>query len=135
MAPKKNKERYNVYLDKESVDIVKEFIKGTGLSLSSYLDLMTCIAADRIMDFWAEDPLEQFDYDENDLKNKYCNILVAHRVLKLADSQFKGIKMSQSQIKKLKTGDWHIALDDNYGIRINPFKKEDENHNKKLEKK
>ena len=125
MPKKLNKERYNVYLDKKSVDILKEFIKGTGLSLSSYLDLMACIAADRIMDFWTMEFSEDFEPNEEDLKNKYCNILTAHRVLRLADSKLQNIRMSPSQIKKLKTGEWHIEIDDEFGIRINPFKKEE----------
>ncbi len=124
MTKKPNKERYNVYLDKESVDIVKEFIKGTGLSLSSYLDLMTCIAADRIMDFWTMQFSDEFEPTSEDGNNKYCNILVAHRVLRLADSKLSNIRMSPSQIKKIKTGEWHIEIDDDFGIRINPFKKE-----------
>ncbi|WP_020585846.1 hypothetical protein [Desulfobacter curvatus] len=125
MPKKQGKGRYTAYLDIESVDILKEFIKGTGLSLSSYVDLMICIAADRIMDFWTMEFSDDFKPSVEDLKNKYCNILVAHRVLRLADSKLRNIKMSPSQIKKLKTGEWHIEIDDDFGIRINPFKKED----------
>jgi len=124
MSKKQKKERYNVYLDKESVDLVKEFIKGTGLSMSSYLDLMTCIAADRIMDFYAMSDFDNLGEEGYDPENPYCNILTAHRVLRLADSKFSKVRMSPSQIKKLKTGKWHTKLDEQFGIRINPFEKE-----------
>jgi len=123
MSKKKTKARYNVYLDQESVDLVKEFIKGTGLSLSSYLDLMTCIAADRIIDFYAMLDSDNLGEDDYYKENRYFNILTAHRVLRLADSQLKNIRLSSSQIKKIKTGKWHIDLDEEYGIRINMFKK------------
>jgi len=130
MSKKQKRERYNVYLDKESVDLVKEFIRGTGLSMSSYLDLMICIAADRIMDFSEMLDFDNLGEEDYDPENRYFNILTAHRVLRLADSKFNKIRMSPAQIKKLTTGQWHIELDEEYGIRINPFEKGENKKNK-----
>ena len=124
MPKKKNKDRYNVYLDKESVDIVKGFLQGTGLNLSSYLDLMTCIAADRILDFYYMLEMDNLDDPDFDPEKPYYNILTAHRVLNLTDSKLTKTRLSQSQIKKLISGQWHIELDEEYGIIIRMFEKE-----------
>ena len=43
-----NKVRCNMYLDEDSVRVVRDFLKGSGLTLSSYFDLLICSAAEKI---------------------------------------------------------------------------------------
>ena len=56
MNEQDNKVRCNMHLDKKNLEIVKNFIQGTGLSLSSYVDLLVCGAAESIEHYFIKIP-------------------------------------------------------------------------------
>ena len=107
MSEDKNRVRCNMYLDKESVDTVKEFIKDTGLSFSSYIDLIVCGAAEKIKIYWSNEEIPRID--KNIDGHKYVDILKAHKILGIADLYEPNL-ITLSQLKKIKKGDLKILI-------------------------
>lgn len=139
-SEKENKIRCNMYLDKKSVETLKRFIKGTGLTLSSYLDLIVCEAAEKILLYESlidDGEIETDGVFSKKHNKKYFNIYEAHRILGLASTGVKNLgnsdqnhlMLSKSQTKKLMTGKWKFEHDKSGRTRVllNPDK---ENKNK-----
>jgi len=59
MANNENRIRCNMYLNKKNVDITKDFIQNTGLTLSSYVDHLVCGAAEYIDGDFGQMPLKK----------------------------------------------------------------------------
>lgn len=116
-----------MYLDQESVETVKRFIRGTGLNLSSYLDLIICEAAENIRTYESLTMDEEFSsngiFSEKD-KQKYFNIYEAHKILGLAGSkdlnftEKSGVTMSPTQKKNISSGKWQMLMDKSGMLRI-----------------
>jgi len=116
---KSEKIRCNMYLDKKSIATVKEFIKDTGLTMSSYFDLLIQKTAKEI-DFYdslAGDEIpENYIFSEENGK-KYYNIEDAHRILGISTGK-GGYELSPFQEKKLISGKWKFEFSKEYGIRL-----------------
>ena len=52
MTKEKIQTRCNMYLDEENVATIKDFLKGTGMTFSSYVDLLIKKTANTISDFY-----------------------------------------------------------------------------------
>ncbi len=91
-----NKVRCNMYLNKENVELIKKFIKGTGLTLSSYIDLFIGTAALNIENFYTEcsgDIFKEIDGEQ------YLDIHTAYKVLGIFD--MGGVPLSDKQAKDI----------------------------------
>ena len=108
MGDEKNRIRCNMYLDRESVETVKEFMKDTGLNLSSYVDLLICGAAERIQTYWTTEEIPRINKDING--HKYVDILKAHKILGVFDMHNSDL-FTKQQWKKVKKGDLKILFD------------------------
>ena len=91
-----NKVRCNMYLNKENVELVKKFIKGTGLTLSSYIDLFIGMAAQNIDIFIDECHGEIFKEVDGE---QYLDIHTAYKVLGIFD--MGGVPLSDKQAKDI----------------------------------
>ncbi|HCY85775.1 MAG TPA: hypothetical protein DHV36_11630 [Desulfobacteraceae bacterium] len=104
-----------MYLDKENVSKVKEFIKGTGLNFSSYLDLLVKRAANKIELY--EDLLQDGDISDPIFTEEngklYFDINLAHDILGIGDG--KHFDVTESQRKKINEGKWKYEIDKEKG--------------------
>lgn len=115
----REKIRCNMYLDKKNTDTVKKFIKETGLTLSSYFDLLIKNAAEKIEQYDSlagnEIPEDYIFSEENG--KKYYNIAAAHSILGISKDE-EGFELSPSQEKKLISGKWKFEFSKRYKIRL-----------------
>jgi hypothetical protein len=98
----KNKIRCNMYLNKKNVESVKRFIEGTGLNLSSYVDLLIGKAAENIEIFKNE--IGGTLLDESD-GEKYFDIYTAYKILGIFDmSMSVSVPITGDMLKLIKDG-------------------------------
>ena len=120
MAKNKDKVRCNMFLDKHNVGLIKDFIKGTGLTFSSFIELLVQKTSEDIDNYnsliGSEIP-EDIIFTEEDGK-RYFNIYEAHKMLGLADTDSLGFRTSPSQKKKIETGKWKYDFDQKKGLRL-----------------
>ena len=122
MTKKKIQTRCNMYLDEENVATIKDFLKGTGMTFSSYVDLLIKKTANTISDFYINlDYID--DIDANDIIFKeengvlYFDIQLAHKLLCIGDDQ--GFAVSESQQKKINDKKWRYDYDpENKRVRL-----------------
>ncbi|MCK5312477.1 MAG: hypothetical protein KAJ62_10220 [Desulfobacteraceae bacterium] len=118
MIEKNEKIRCNMYLDKENISIVKEFIKGTGLTFSSYLDLIIKQAATEINLYYevlSDTDSEPTIFTEENGK-LYFDIFTAHRMIGIGNE--KGFLLSESQNKRIEKRKWRYEVDPKKGVRL-----------------
>lgn len=119
MTTPEGKIRCNMYLDEENVSKVKEFIKGTGLNLSSYLDLIIKLAGDKIdlyYELLSEGKIPDPVFTEENGR-LYFDINLAHDILGIGDG--KSSEVTESQRKKINAGKWKYEIDKYKGLRLN----------------
>lgn len=118
MGAKNEKIRCNMYLDKKNISIVKKFIKGTGLTFSSYLDLIIKQASDEIYQYYeilSDTDSEDTIFTEENGK-LYFDIHSAHKMIGLGNE--KSFSISESQSKRIEKGKWRYDVDPKKGVRL-----------------
>lgn len=112
----KNKIRCNMYLNKDNVELVKKFIDGTGLTLSSYFDLFIGKAAENINLFYEE--IGRSVVEERN-GEKFFDIYTAYKILGIFD--MGGVPLTDQQVKAIQKGE--IKIDNEMNPDIQAYKK------------
>ncbi len=101
MIDQKNRIRCNMYLDKNNVQTVKDFIQGTGLSFSSYVDLLVCGVADRLR-YYAMRPTQkrllksEKLHKSNQVNKIRCNTYLDKKSVEFVKAALKDVKITFS---------------------------------------